>query len=295
MKTTTTLAAMLLTTILVAPLAKAETDVDVDPMASAGHWRGIDGQALPFATHGQVLEFLRTAEVVDSVEIKGSLNRPLKLTLEKDGVRAHAIFRTVNVERDEMRHVREHARGFRDSYVFEVAAYELSRLLDLDNVPPAVLRKIGREKGSVQLWVEQAMGVQERMEQGIDPRHEKLWLFQKQNMVVFDNLIYNFDRNPGNILIDASGKVWFVDHTRSFKKLPVLSNRAQMKVLERRFWNRLCDLDAEAVREQLDPYLDGRQIEALLARQRKIVKTIKRRIAEYGEQAILFEFVSTPA
>ncbi|MCH8156029.1 MAG: RsmB/NOP family class I SAM-dependent RNA methyltransferase [Proteobacteria bacterium] len=38
----------------------------------------MDGQALPFATHGEVLDFLRTAEVVDSVEIKGSLNRPLK-------------------------------------------------------------------------------------------------------------------------------------------------------------------------------------------------------------------------
>ena len=74
MKTTTTLAAMLLAAGLVAPIAKAETDID--PMASAGRWNGVDGQALPFATHGEVLEFLRTAEVVDRVEIKGSLSRP---------------------------------------------------------------------------------------------------------------------------------------------------------------------------------------------------------------------------
>lgn len=293
MKRATTVLAMLLAAGLFVPVAEAE--IGFNPMASAGRWMGINGQTLPFTTHGEVLEYLRTAEVVGSVEIKGSLNRPLKLTLEKDGVQAHAIFRTVEVERDEMRHVQEHARGFRDSYVFEVAAYELSRLLELDNVPPAVLRNIGREKGSVQLWVEQAMGVEERMEQGIDSRYEQLWLFQKQNMVVFDNLIYNFDRNPGNILIDSSGKVWFVDHTRSFKELPVLSDRAQMKVLEKRFWDRLRDLDPEAVRERLDPYLDGREIEALLARQKKIVKTIKKRIAQYGEQAILFEFVTAPA
>ncbi|MCP4203835.1 MAG: hypothetical protein GY769_18100, partial [bacterium] len=53
--------------------------------------------------------------------------------------------------------------------------------------------------------------------------------------------------------------------------------------------------DAGAVRERLAPYLDGRQIEALLARQKKIVKAISRRIAQYGEQAILFEFITAPA
>jgi len=288
-----TLPMMLLVISQLATIAGAQAAKD--PLASAGHWLGIDGQELPFSSHGEVLDFLRTADVVDSVEIRGSLNRPLQLTLEKSGVRAHAIFRTVDLARDEMRHVQEHARGFRDSYVFEVAAYELSRLLGLDNVPPAVLRKIGNEKGSVQLWVEDAMGVEERIEHGITPSHEKLWLFQKQNMAVFDNLIYNFDRNPGNILIDAAGKVWFIDHTRSFKVLPVLSERDEMQVVEKRLWDRLRNLDPEAVRERLDPYLDGRQIEALLARQKNIVKAINRRIAQYGERAILFEFVSAPA
>ena len=77
--------------------------------------------------------------------------------------------------------------------------------------------------------------------------------------------------------------------------IPVLANRSDMKVLGKTFWNNLRELDPDVVRKQLDPYLDGRQIEALLARQKKIVKAFKRLISQHGEQAILFEFVAAPA
>ncbi len=257
-----------------------------------GQWLGRDGQVLPFTTHAEVLDFLRTAEITGSELIPGTSSRPLKLTLEQDGVQARAIFRTVNVERDKMVNVDpKHARGFRDNYLFEVAAYELSRLLGIDNVPPATLRTIGREDGSIQLWVEQAQGVEQRLENGIDPRFEKLWLFQKQNMVLFDILIYNFDRNPGNMLIDARGKLWLVDHTRSFKFLPSLIHRGDLKVCERRLWEGLRDLDSAAVNEALAPYLRQTEIDALLKRQQKLVKMIEKRIAQHGEQAVLFELV----
>ena len=46
---------------------------------------------------------------------------------------------------------------FRDNYIYEPAAYQLSLLLGLDNVPPATLRKIDNKNGSVQIWVENAM------------------------------------------------------------------------------------------------------------------------------------------
>ena len=132
----------------------------------------------------------------------------------------------------------------------------------------------------------------ERLEHGIDPNHEKLWLYQKQNMAVFDNLIYNFDRNPGNVLIDVRGRVWFVDHTRAFKILPSLPRRAAIKVCERRLYEGLRDLDPDAVRQTLEPYLTGVEIGALLKRQQKLVKALEKQIAKHGEPAILFEFVT---
>ena len=289
------IALALLLTALPAAATPTATDSPARGATEVRHWLGPDHQLLPFRSDLEVLDFLRTAEVTAREEIPGSLNRPLKVTLVQGDVRAHAIFRTVDVERDKMDHVQAHARGFRDCYVYEVAAYELSRLLGIDNVPPAVMRTLDGEQGSLQLWVEEAMGVRERLAQGIDARHEKLWMFQKQNMQVFDNLIYNFDRNPGNMLIDSGGKLWFVDHTRAFKILPALADRGEVKVLERQLWQRLQALDADEVRERLAPYLRQTEINALLARQKKLVKWIEKRIARHGEQAILFEFVTAPA
>lgn len=264
-----------------------------DDALAGSRWLGPGGHFLPFTQDEELLDFLSTAEVVESKEITGTSSRPLKLTLKKDGITAHAIFRTVNVERDAMRNVQEHARGFRDYYGYEVAAYELSRLLGLDNVPPATLRTLDGKEGSIQLWVEQAMGVEDRIEKGIDPSHQQLWLFQKQNMAVFDNLIFNFDRNPGNILIDVQGKVWFVDHTRSFKILPSLNGRGEMRVCERKLYEGLRDLDTAMLQERLDPYLRQTEIDALLKRRQKLLRLLDRKIAQMGEDAILFSFVRT--
>ena len=284
---------LLLTVTLTAAPAFAEptTNSTASTFQASGPWLGPDGKPLPFTTDAEVLDFLRTAAVVETKVIEGTSSQPLRLLLEKDGVQARAIFRTVQVERESMRFVQEHARGFRDNYIYEVAAYELSRLLGLHNVPPATLRTLDRKEGSIQLWVEQAMGVADRMEQGIDKRYEQLWLFQKQNMAVFDNLIYNFDRNPGNMLIDSRGQVWFVDHTRSFKKLPALNGRDDIKVCERSLYENLRGLDPELVEERLDPYLTQVEIDALMARQKKLVKYLERRINRHGEDAILFQFV----
>ena len=271
------------------------SDANFAPKRSAfymeGHWLSKEGGELPFHSDDEAIAFLRTAEVVESEVIEGTSSHPLKLVLEQDGIRARAIFRTIDVEREKMEHVQEHARGFRDYYTYEVAAYELSRLLGLDNVPPATLRTLDGEEGSIQLWVEKAKGVEERMNEGIEEQNQQLWMFQKQNMAVFDNLIYNFDRNPGNMLVDARGKVWFVDHTRAFKILPALNGRSDIKVVERQLWENLRQLDPEVVRERLDPYLKTTEIDALLERREKLVKLIGKRISKYGEQAILFEFV----
>ena len=275
--------------------AAAEPASNFVPERSAfymeGSWLSPEGDVLPFASDEEAIDFLTTAEVVATEKIGGTTGKPLQLVLEKDGVRARAIFRTIDFERDAVPGDREHARGFRDYYGYEVAAYELSRLLGLDNVPPATIRRIGGRKGSIQLWIESAKGVEQRMAEGIDERFQQLWMFQKQNMAVFDNLIYNFDRNPGNMLLDARGKVWFVDHTRAFKILPVLNGRDDIRVLERQLWHNLQELDPDVVRERLGPYLGATEISALLARRDKLVKLISKRIAKHGEQAILFEFV----
>lgn len=290
-KTALTVGFGVLLAALAAPGAAEQPAARRSAFYMEGSWLSKGGNPLPFRDDAEAIAFLESAEVVGSQEIAGTSSKPLRLDLVKDGVRARAIFRTVNVERAKMDRVQEHARGFRDHYVYEVAAYHLSRLLGLDNVPPATLRNLDGKEGSIQLWVEGAQGIHERLEEGIDERFEKLWLFQKQNMAVFDNLIYNFDRNPGNMLLDGRGKVWFVDHTRAFKILPSLNHRDDIQVVERELWENLKALDPEIVRQRLGPYLRKTEIDALMVRRDKLVTLIAKRIARHGEEAILFQFV----
>jgi len=61
-------------------------------------WLGPDGNALPFKTDDEVLEFLRTAKVVSMQNIPVGVTRPRQAVLEKDGIRSRAIFRDVDSE-----------------------------------------------------------------------------------------------------------------------------------------------------------------------------------------------------
>ena len=68
------------------------------PSAAAvpGRWLGPDGKPLPFASEGEILEYLRSARVVATERLDAGINRPVKLTLERDSITVHAIFRTVD-------------------------------------------------------------------------------------------------------------------------------------------------------------------------------------------------------
>ena len=59
--------------------------------AAAMRWTDPDGKPLPFKTDEERLEFLRTAEVKKEKGLSTGITRPLKLLLEKDGVRASAV------------------------------------------------------------------------------------------------------------------------------------------------------------------------------------------------------------
>lgn len=255
---------------------------------AAASWLGPDGEPLPFRDDAEVLEFLGEARVVSSKQLDSGSNHPYKLLLERGGVRAHAIFRDVDKTRRGSHSAAERLfPSYRDSYLFEVAAYEMSRLLGLDNVPPARLYRWNGRHGSIQLWVEGARSEGERMELGEKPADAAAWHLQRTTMRIFDNLIYNFDRNHGNQLLDGTGKLWLVDHTRSFKPTPRLPSKDEILVIDESLWRRLRTLDDDLVRARLEPYLDIRQLEALADRHRQLVEHVESLIAERGEEQVL--------
>ncbi len=280
----------------VGPAAAAIGEARAAAPVVAMRWTDPDGKPLPFRSEDELLEFLRTADVKSEKQLSGGVTFPTKVLLEKDGIRADAIFRDVN----EQRATPTFGGGrselyFRDSYVFEPAAYELSLLLGLDNVPPATLRKLRGESGSVQIWVENAMTERTRVSDKVQPPDDQQWNKQLQVMNVFDALVYNTDRNRGNILITPDWKLWMIDHTRAFRRNPVLRDGVVLNQCERGMYQRLKTLDEAVVRERLEPYLSSFEMDALMKRRRLILERLDKLIAERGEEKVLYTHTAETA
>jgi hypothetical protein len=258
------------------------------PCPEPAVWLDADKKPLPFQGDAQLEEFLRTARVVESKPVGSGITRPEKLLLEKDGVRAHAIFRYVDMEQQEVRLKEYSERFFRDSYLFECAAHALGRLFGLDGVPPVVRRTVRRRPGAVQIWVEQAFTETQRLTEQRPAPDPTCFDEQMQVLRVWDTLVDNIDRNAGNILIDGRWKVWMIDHTRAFRRDRELRRPELIRRLPRRLWERLRSVPDEEVRERLRPYLRGNEIEALLARREKLVAHVEQMIAERGEEVVLY-------
>lgn len=239
-------------------------------LAGPPQWTGPDGGPLPFANETEVEAFLRTAEVVSRKELEGSHNRPERLVLRAHGVEARAVFRTVDKKKRSARVGDVTIRDFHDSYVYECAAYQLSLVLGIAHVPPCVLRTIDGRRGSVQLWIEDAVTeVQHRYNQD-GPRASSRWPEIFETMAIFDALIDNFDRHAGNVLVDARDRVWFIDHTRSFR----LYTNAPLEGIERcnpALASALSRMERGDL-DRLRPYVSVRHIEAVWRRRGQLAK-----------------------
>jgi hypothetical protein len=255
-------------------------------------WRDAAGDPLPFQTHGEILDFLRTADVVDREPIGRGVTGAERLVLERDGIRLRAAFRTVDeTRRGPFEGLPPTYRRIRDAAVFECAAYELSQILGLGRVPPTVCRKIGDKDGSVQIWLEGVKTQDDYLEQPLDRSDVVRWNRQKRVLFVFDALVANVDRNQGNILVGPEGTVWFIDHTRTFALSRDLPEPEKVTRCSRDLWVALREMDEEKVRPRLEPFLRKGEIRSLFRRRATLVKHIEALIAAEGEDAVLFESV----
>jgi len=226
-------------------------------------------------------DFLRTAEVVKIEDVGSGITRPKRLTLARDGITHHAIFKTVDFETTEISFTTKFESGFKDSYAFEVAAYRVDRLLGVGLVPVTILRTVGGETGSVQYWIENAMTMRDALEGGLQPRRPELLHARLMATYVLDAVIDNRDRNVGNMLIRPStDELFLIDHSRSCtacKKLPELPNHRQDVTVPPKVAERLLALDDSALRASLDDVLSRQQIRAMCARRDRLERSLRER------------------
>jgi len=108
-------------------------------------------------------------------------------------------------------------------------------------------------------------------------------------MNVFDALIFNDDRNPGNVLVDDEWKLWMIDHTRAFQSDPSIRNPEKLWRIDRDLWTALNELTSQRVAAVLGPYLERSQINALMARRDAIVEHFRRRIEDSSAEEVFYD------
>ena len=246
------------------------------------------------AIHGEAAEvFLREAEVVELADFKTQgITNPRKATLTNGELTLDAVFKDV----DEFYPEVKIAGGktlyrLKDNYNYEIAAYELDKLLGLGLVPPTVERKIGREWGSLQLWVNGAMTEWQRKEiENRSPPDMSEWNDQISTLKVFLQLIWDTDyNNISNIMVDESWKIWKIDSSRAFYIDNELRRAAALTRFPRALLASLENLDRAELETTLKPWLDKRQIRALWERRSRILELAELRVAELGEDEALYD------
>ena len=264
------LAAVSLLLLMLLPVVEAG-----QPPADESHPRPVTAAAM---TRAEREAFLLTARIVRTRPAPGGVTDSLHVTLS-DGTFTHdAHVQTVDETRREFRGTRRAELGFRDSWQFNLAAYRLSVLLGLDMIPATVERRHQRGSAAFTWWVDDvAMDEGTRVARKIPVPEGTTWHQQMALVRVFDQLIFNTDRNLGNLLITSEWDVWMIDHTRAFRRQRTLRTPVTMTSIDRTLLARLQALDEPTLERELSRWLDGTQIAALLARRDLVVAFFRER------------------
>jgi hypothetical protein len=130
----------------------------------------------------------------------------------------------------------------------------------------------------------------DRKKKKTEPPNLDSWNKEMHIVRVFDQLIYNTDRNLQNVLITKAWKIWMIDHTRAFRLYTTLEAPKNLVQCERKLLAALRQLNEETLTRELSSYLSKLEIKGLLGRRDKIVKTFEDLCAQKGEGAVLYDY-----
>jgi hypothetical protein len=244
----------------------------------------------PQLTEDQLRQFLLTAKVIANKSASKGITGVQRLSLSDGKITHDAAFQAI----DESKPRFEASDGsieinFRDSYKYDIAAYELAKLLGLgDMMPVTVPRKWDGKAGALSWWLPVKMDEAKRLKDKIEPPDTEAWNRQMHKMRVFAELVYDTDRNLGNVLISENWHLWMIDFSRAFRLQHDLRTPKNLVRCERQLLENLRRLDAKELTAKTQEFLTKMEIQGVMARRDKIVKLFEQLIAEKGEQAVLY-------
>ena len=244
--------------------------------------------------------FLETAEIVKSELIGEGVTNPWKLVLRRGDVEKKAAWKGTT--------------GLQE-WRFEIAAYRLDKLIGLNMLPPAVEREFNKKQGALILWADSHTSLLKLIEDNVkarkegrkeepSPEFEAVIAQGKYATRIWDCLVANEDRTQENILYTDDWRTLLIDHSFAFrsegeyaKRLvfgrngikktengdPILIKQAPRALVER-----IRALDASAVRKAVGPYLNDREIAAVVARSKLLVAEIEEMARQIGESKFYF-------
>ena len=241
----------------------------------------------------QIKDFLKTARVVRTRGTPKGVTAPKRVTLSNGTLTHDAVFQAI--DEHQMVANLKGQRGavtelnFVDSYKYNIAAYNIAGLLDLDHMMPVyVERRWNGQTGSISWFVETMMDEGERLKKKVQPPSPANWNNQMYRQRVFASLVRDTDRNTGNVLITPDWKVMMIDFTRAFRLQTELIYAQDLGKIDRALLAKLETLTLDTVKRAVGDYLTRPEVEAVMKRRDILVAHFKKLIAELGEEKVLY-------
>jgi len=242
----------------------------------------------PQLTVEQQKEFLRTAKLVSSRVTGEGVTAPRRCSLSDGTITHDALFQSVDDRRSSMEVMGRIELNFVDSYLYNLAAYELATLLGLEKMMPvSVERELFGERGCLSWWLPAQFDELTRLAKKILPPDPAAWNAQMADMAVFSQLVRDTDRNAVNVLIGPNWEIYMIDFTRAFRLWDTV-RAAELHRIDRRLLGRLEALTRDEVTRAAEAHLTPGEIDAVMKRRDLIVAHYRARVKQLGEVRVLY-------
>jgi hypothetical protein len=247
-------------------------------------------QVEPTLNEEEMKQFLLKAKVISFKKTNKGVTRPSRLTLSNGQITHDAGFQSIDVRKN----VETLDNGtveinFRDSYHYNIAAYELAKLLGLGQMMPVTVeRKWNGTQGSLSWWLKVRMDEKERINKHIHPPDVEAWNRQMFKKRVFAQLVYDSDPNLTNLLIGENWEIYMIDFSRAFRLRDDLEMTESIARCDRQLLGKLRALNADDIKRVTKNHLNAAEIHAVIKRRDRIVAHFEHLIALKGEDEVLY-------